>query len=248
LYWLFVGGILILYRPSIAETMIYIAGLQALFFPIISDPIYHFLSVLLIFYLLFPLIIFFDDYRKLLFVALIPLLFFIALKLFGLSDNMFLRYYGFFVGGIIAGKSDVYTKLRQTKIKQYFVLTIPLLVVLLPLWLIGVSHVNSFMLEAFLYNFLGIPIVLIVFFWAICYVKVFGTKLYAFFTFVAFSTYAVFLINMPLYVRLGNTLIMRFDMTANAAALILVALIPFVVITGYLVQFITNEIVSSKLT
>jgi peptidoglycan/LPS O-acetylase OafA/YrhL len=246
MYWLFVAGILIVYKLSFAETLIYIAGLQALFFPLfISVLIYHFVTVILVFYLLFPLIIFFDDYGKLLLVSLVPLLFFVAIKLlFGLSDPMFLGYYGLFVGGIIAGKSDVYNKLRQAKFKNYFVLTIPLFVALSILWLNAARYVNSFVLGAFLTNLFGISIALILFFWAICYVKVFNTKLYTFFTFVAFSTFGVFFINMPFFVRMGKTLNFTFGITGTATFLILALFIPFLVVAGYFLQFIINQLIN----
>lgn len=245
LYWLFLIGLLIVYRPSFSETLIYIVGLQAFFFPVfVSAPIYHFISVILIFYLLFPFIVYFEDFKKMLIMSLIPLLFLAMIKLqYGLSDEMFLGYYGLFVGGIIAGKWDVYNKLRRTKVKQYFLFTIPLVVALLSLWIITERYVKFFMLNEFLNNLFGISIVLIVFFWAICYVKVFNTKFFAFFTFVAFSTYGVFFLNMPFFVRLSNILNIRFDMTTSATALILAAFIPFLVIAGYLLQFIANEIV-----
>jgi hypothetical protein len=48
---------------------------------------------------------------------------------------------------------------------------------------------------------------------------------------------------MPFFVRLSNILNIRFDMTTSATALILAAFIPFLVIAGYLLQFIANEIV-----
>jgi peptidoglycan/LPS O-acetylase OafA/YrhL len=245
LYWLFVVGIVIVHMPTLGQTIIYITGLQALFYPIfISVPIYHFISAILIFYLLFPLIVFFDSYKKMLLVSLIPLLFFAAiLLLFGLSDTMFMAYYGVFIGGIIAGKLNVYGQMRHVKSKRFFVLTLALSLALLSLWPIVSDLPSSFVSSVFLGYFFYTAVVLVIMFWAMLYVEVFKTKFYAFFTFVAFSTYGVFLLNTPFYTWLGASLNTKFHTSGTVTDVICVALIPLLVIAGYLLQLIANEIV-----
>jgi peptidoglycan/LPS O-acetylase OafA/YrhL len=245
LYWVFVVGILILYRPSYVESVIYVVGGQALFYPIvITSDIYHFVSVILVFYLLFPLLVFFNDYKKLIIVSIIPFVFFATMQLIGVSDAMFLRYYGVFVAGIIAGKTDVYGKMRQAKFERYFVFTLPVVGALLFLWLISAERVNSLILWAFLSNLFGIVIACFILYWASIYVKASRTKRYAFFTFIAFSTYGVYFLNTPFFNLLRKTLLLRFDIAGTAATAILVALIPLIVIAGYLLQFATNKIAS----
>ena len=246
LYWVFVVGILIFYRPSYVESVIYVAGLQALLYPVfITSDIYHFVSVILVFYLLFPLLVFFDDYKKLIVVSLIPFVFFAAMQLIGLSDPMFLRYYGLFVAGIIVGKTDVYGKIRQAKFKRYFIFTIPVMGALLALWLASAErYFNSLILWAFLSNLFGIVIACGILYWACVYVTASRTKRYAFFTFVAFSTFGAYFINTPFFDLLRKTLFLRFDIAGTGATAILVAFIPFIVITGYLLQFVTNKVTS----
>jgi peptidoglycan/LPS O-acetylase OafA/YrhL len=244
LYWVFVVGILIFYRLSYVESVIYVAGLQALFYPFTTE-IYHFVSVILIFYLLFPLLVLFDDCKKLIIVSIIPFVFFAAMQLNGLSDPMFLRYYGLFVAGIVAGKADVYGKIRQVKFKRYFVFTIPIMGALLALWLIAAErYYSTIILWAFLSNLFGIMITCVILYWACIYVTASRTKRYALFTFVAFSTYGVFFLNTPFFILLRRTLFLRLDIQGTAANAILVAFIPFIVIAGYLLQFATNKMVS----
>ncbi len=245
LYWVFVVGILISYRPSFVGSVIYVVGLQALFYPLfVSVLIYHFVSVILVFYLLFPLLAFFDDYKKLIMVSIIPFVFFAAMQLIGLSDPMFLDYFGIFVAGIVAGKTDIYRKIRQAKFERYFVFTIPVVGALLALWLISAERFNSLILWPFLSNLFGIVITCVILYWACIYVKASRTTRYAFFTFVAFSTYGVFLINVPFFNLLRKALFLRFDVAGTATAAILVAFIPFIVVAGYLLQFVTNKIIS----
>lgn len=246
LYWVFAAGILILYRPSLVASAIYVVGWQALFYPIfISTDIYHFVSVILIFYLLFPLLAFSNDAKKLLIVSLIPWLFFAAIKLlWGLSDFMLLQYYGLFVAGIVAEKADVYNKMRQVKSKRFFVFTIPAFGAVLSIWLIlaGSYLYNTLILAAVLSYVLGVLIVLITLYWAAFYVMASRAKFYAFFTFVAFSTYGTYLICIPFFLRVSQTLQFRFDIVGTASIIILIALIPFVVVAGYLLQLITNKV------
>ena len=247
LYWVFVAAILILYRPSLSSSAIYIVGWQALFYPIfIPTDIYHFVSVILIFYLLFPLLAFSNDLRKLLIVALIPFLFFAAIQLlWGLSDPMFLRYYGLFVAGIIAGNADIHNKIRQINSKQFFVFTMPAFGALLSIWLIlAQRYFDTIIFAAVLSSLLGVLIVLITLYWAAFYVKASRAKFYAFFTFIAFSTYAIYFINTPFFLRVSQTLQFRFNIGGTTTMVILIALIPFVVIAGYLLQFIVNELTS----
>lgn len=245
LYWVFVAGILIFYRPSLVESAIYVVGWQALLYPIfISTAIYHFLSVLLIFYLLFPLLAVSNDLKKLLIVSLIPFLFFATIRLqWGLSDGMFLQYYGLFVAGIVAGKADVHNKIRQMNSNWLLVCTIPLFGALSSIWLIlAERYSNTIILAAVLSNLLGVLIVLITLYWAAFYATASREKFYAFFTFVAFSTYGIYFINTPFFLRVSHQLQFRFDIGGTATSVILIALIPFVVVAGYLLQFITNEL------
>jgi peptidoglycan/LPS O-acetylase OafA/YrhL len=247
LYWVFVAGILIFYRPSLADSVIYIVGWQALFYPIfITVDIYHFVSVILIFYLLFPLLTFSNDLKKLLIVSLIPFLFFAAIRLrWGLSDSMLLEYYGLFVAGIVAGKADVYNKMRQANSKRFFVFTIPAFGAVLSIWLILAGryiYANTVILATVLSYVLGVLIVLITLYWAAFYVMASRAKVYAFFTLVAFSTYAIYLINEPFFGLVSRMLRLRFDIGGTATEVILIALIPFVIVAGYLLQFITNKV------
>jgi peptidoglycan/LPS O-acetylase OafA/YrhL len=249
LYWVFVAGILIFYRPSLAVSVIYVVGWQALFYPIfIATDIYHFVSVLLIFYLLFPLLAFSNDLKKLLIVSLIPFLFFAAIELrWGLSDGMFLRYYGLFVAGIVAGKADAYNKMRRAISKRFFVFTIPAFGAVLSIWLIlAERYYDTIIVEAVLSYVLGVLIVLITLYWAAFYVMASRAKFYAFFTSVAFSTYGIYFINTPLFLRVSQTLQFRFDIGGMTTTVILIALIPFVVVAGYLLQFITNEVTNFR--
>jgi len=245
LYWVFVAGILISYRPSLSSSAIYIVGWQALLYPIfIPTNIYHFVSVLLIFYLLFPLLAIYNDLRKLIIVSLVPFLFFAALQLrWGLSDTMFLRYYGLFVAGIVAGNADVHNKIRQMNSKRFFVFTIPAFGALLFIWLVlAERYIDTIIFMAVLSNLLGVSIVLITLYWAAFYVKASRAKFYAFFTFVAFATYGIYFINIPFFVRVGQTLQFRFNIGETATTVILIAFIPFVVVAGYFLQFITNKV------
>ena len=245
LYWVFVTGILIFYRPSLSSSAIYIVGWQALFYPIfITTDIYHFLSVLLIFYLLFPLLVFSNDLKKLLIVSLIPFLFFAAIQLWwGLSDIMFVKYYGLFVAGIVAGKADVLNMIRQMNLNRFLVFTIPAFGALLFIWLIlAERYFNTIIFAAVLSNLLGVLIVLITLYWAAFYVMTSRAKFYAFFTFVAFSTYGIYFINTPFFNLVTRTLHFRFDIGETTTTVILIVLIPFVVVTGYLLQFIVNEL------
>jgi peptidoglycan/LPS O-acetylase OafA/YrhL len=247
LYWVFVGVILISYRPPFSETLIYVAGLQALFYPtVISNPIYHFISVILIFYLTFPLIVFFKGYKKMLIASLIPLLILITIKLYGQSDSLFLGYYGLFVGGILARELDVYHKMQQVTFRGFLVITLPLFVALASLYLIYLQRYFALYglgLRLLLENFCGILIALILLFWAVCYVKIYRTRFFAFFTFVAFSTYGAFFLNTPFFLWLSATLI-RFHIPGTAKAIIFIVSIPVIVVAGYLLQFITNEIIN----
>lgn len=245
LYWVFVAAILILYRPSLSSSAIYIVGWQALLYPIfIPTDIYHFVSVILIFYLLFPLLAVSNDLKKLLIVSLIPFLFFAAIQLlWGLSDPMFLRYYGLFVAGIVAGNADVHHKIRQINSKQFFVFTIPAFGALLSIWLIlAERYFDTIIFAAVLSNLLGLLIVLITLYWAAFYVKASRAKFYAFFTFIAFSTYGIYFINTPLFNAVSRMLHFRFDIGGTTTSVILIALIPVVVIAGYLLQFVMNEL------
>jgi MFS family permease len=203
-------------------------------------------SVLLIFYLLFPLLAVFSDLKKLLVVSLVPFLFFVALQLlWGLSDGMFLQYYGLFVAGIAAGNADVHNKIRQMDSKQFFVFTIPAFGALLSIWLIlAQRYFDTIIFAAVLSSLLGVLIVLITLYWAAFYVKASHAKFYAFFTFIAFSTYGIYFINTPFFNSVSRTLLSRFDIGGTTTSVILIALIPFVVIAGYLVQFIVNELTS----
>ncbi len=249
LYWVFVAGILLFYRPSLVESAIYIVGWQALFYPIFTaTDIYHFVSVLLIFYLLFPLLAFSNDLKKLLIVSLIPFLFFAAIQLrWGLSDSMLLQYYGLFVAGIVAGKADIYNKIRHVNSKQFFVFTIPAFGAVSSIWLIlaGRYLYSTIVLAAVLRYVLGVLIVLITLYWATFYVKASRAKFYALFTFVAFSTYGIYFINTPFFLRVSHTLQFRFYIGGTATTVILIALIPFVVVAGYLLQFVTNKVTNS---
>ncbi len=239
------GATVVVARPSFIQDLIYIAALQALFYPqLISNDIYHFLSVLVIYYLLFPLIAFFDDFRKLLAVSLIPFLFFAALLQFGFTDPMLLSYYALFVGGIIAAKSDTYAKLRRMRSNRSVVLTVLISIALLSLVAWGKLYLNSAVLKALLINFCGVPLVLIVFYWATIYVRIFKTSLSAFFTFVAFSTFGVFFIYPAIRVELINSLYFRFNIAGTTAVIIILAFTPLLVIVGYLLQFLTNKIVN----
>jgi peptidoglycan/LPS O-acetylase OafA/YrhL len=173
LYWFFIVGAIIVTRPSFIQSLIYVAGLQALFYPtLIHHDAYHFLSVIIIYYLLFPMIVFFDDYRKLVTVSFIPLLFFAALLQFGFTDPMLLGYYALFVGGVIAAKSGIYDKMRRMESNRFFVLTVLVSVALLSLLVWGDQHSNSAVLTGFLANLCGVPLVLIILYWATIYVKV----------------------------------------------------------------------------
>lgn len=244
LYWVFVAVILIFYRPPLADSVIYIVGWQALFYPIfITTDIYHFVSVLLIFYMLFPLLAFSNDLKKLLIVSLIPLLFFALIQLrWGLSDTMFLRYYGLFVGGIIAGKADVYNKMRRASSKRFVVFTILAFGAVLSIFFLAARYYDTIIFGAVLSNVLGVLIVLIALYWSAFYVMASRAKFYAFFTFVAFSTYGVYFINTPFFLRVSHALQFRFDMGVTTITVILIALIPFIVVAGYLLQFITNKV------
>ena len=245
LYWVFVAGILIFYRLSLVDSAIYIVGWQALFYPIfIATDVYHFVSVLLIFYLLFPLLAFSNDLKKLLIVALIPFFFFAAIQLrWGLSDDMFLRYYGLFVAGIVAGKADLYNKMRRVISKRFFLFTMPAFGAVLSVWLIlAERYYSTVVLWAVFSYVLGALIVLVTLYWAACYAMASRNKFYAFFIFVAFSTYGIYFINTPFFVRVSQTLQFRFGIVGTATSAVLIAFIPFVVIAGYLVQFITNRV------
>jgi peptidoglycan/LPS O-acetylase OafA/YrhL len=244
LYWVFVAIILISYGPSLADSVVYIVGWQALLYPIfITTDIYHFVSVLLIFYMLFPLLAFSNDLKKLLIVSLIPLLFFAAIQLlWGLSDTMFLRYYGLFVGGIVAGRVDAYNKMRRAISKQFFLFTIFAFGAVLSVLFLAERYYDTIGLGAVLSNVLGVLIVLITLYWAACYVMASRAKFYAFFTFVAFSTYGIYFINTPFFLRVSDTLQFRFGIGGTATTVILIALIPLIVIAGYLLQLITNEV------
>jgi peptidoglycan/LPS O-acetylase OafA/YrhL len=249
LYWVFAAVILISHRPPPVESAIYIVGWQALFYPIfITTDIYHFVSVILIFYLLFPLLAFSNDLKRLLIVSLIPFFFFIAIQLrWGLSDIMFLRYYGLFVAGIFAGKAGIFNRVRQVNFKRFFVLTIPAFGALLSVWLILAERYYTTLVWAIvLSNLLGVLIVLITLYWAAFYVVASRAKLYAFFTFVAFATYGIYFLNTPFLSRVSQTLQFRFDIGGTATMVVLIALIPFVVVAGYLLQFITNKIVNFR--
>ncbi len=248
LYWVFVAVILIFYRPSLVDSAIYVVGWQALLYPIfISTAIYHFLSVLLIFYLLFPLLAVSNDLKRLLIISLIPFLFFAAIRLlWGLSDFMFLQYYGLFVAGIVAGKADVHNKIRQINSNWFLVFTIPVFGALSSIWMIFAErYSNTVVLAAVLSYLLGILIVLITLYWATFYVMTTRARFYVFFIFVAFSTYGIYFINMPFFLRVSHALQFRFDIGGTATTAILIALIPFVVVAGYLLQFITNELTNS---
>jgi len=245
LYWAFLAGILIFYRPSLSSSAIYIVGWQALFYPIfISTDIYHFISVLLIFYLLFPLLAFSNDLKKLLIVSLIPFLFFAAIQLlWGLSDIMFVKYYGLFVAGIVAGKMDVLNKIRQMNFNWFLVFTIPAFGALLFTWLILAEYYfDTIIFSAILCNLLGVLIVLITLYWAAFYIMASRAKFYAFFIFVAFSSFGIYFINTPFFLRVSQILHFRFEIGGTGTTVILIALIPFVVIAGYLLQLITNKI------
>jgi len=250
MYWVFAVGILILYRPPPVESAIYIVGWQALFYPIFgaTGDIYHFVSVLLIFYLLFPLLAFSNDLKKLLIISLIPFLFFFAIQFrWGLSDGMFLRYYGLFVAGIVAGKVDVYNKMRQVHSKRFVGFTILAFGALLSVWVIlEDSYFNSYLFDIGLSYLFGVLIVLITLYWATFYVMASRAKFYAFFTFVAFATYGIYFLNSPIFTRVSHTLQFRFDIVGTTTILILIALIPFVVVAGYLLQLIVNEIVNFR--
>jgi peptidoglycan/LPS O-acetylase OafA/YrhL len=248
LYWVFVVGILIFYRPPFLSSVIYIIGWQALFFPIfISTDIYHFVSVLLIFYMLFPLLAFSHDLKKLIIISLIPFLFFTAIQLlWGLSDIMFVKYYGLFVAGIIAGKADLLNKLYQMNSKWFLVFTIPAFSALLFIWLIFAErYFDTIIFAAALCNLLGLLIVLITLYWAAFYVMASRAKFYVFFIFVAFSTYGIYFINTPFFLYVSRTLHFRFDIGETITTVILIALIPFVVVAGYLLQFIINNLTNS---
>lgn len=242
LYWFFIVGVIIFARPSFVQNLIYIAGLQAFFYPTLI--IYHFISVILIFYLLFPLLVFFDDYGRMLTVALIPLLAFAALLQLGFTDPMLLEYYALFVSGIIAAKSGIYDKIQRMESNSFFVLTVLFSVGLLFLVAWGAQHYGETVPGAFLINFCGVPFVLILLYWTTIYVRIFNTTLGTFFTFVAFSTFGVFFIFQPSLQLLSNTLYSRFNVAGTTAVVILVAFIPLLVVAGYLLQFLTNKIVS----
>ena len=216
-----------------------------MFYPIfIASDIYHFVSVILVFYLLFPAR-FFDDYKKLIIVSLIPLVFFTAMQLIGVSDAMFLRYYGIFVAGIVAGKTDIYSKMRQAKFERCFVFTIPVLGAPIPLWLISAErYFNSLILWAFLSDLFGIVIAFVILYWAYNYMKTSRTKRYTFSTFVALATYGVCFLNTPFFNLLRKTPILRFDIVGTVTTAILVAFMPFIVGSGFLLQIVTNKVTS----
>jgi peptidoglycan/LPS O-acetylase OafA/YrhL len=249
LYWVFVAGILISYKPPPVESAIYIVGLQSLFYPVfMSVDIYHFVSALLIFYLLFPLLAYSNDIKKLLLVALIPFLFFAVIQLqWGISDPLLLQYYGIFVAGIVAGKADVVNKIRQVNSKQFFVFTIPAFGVLSLIWLspAGSYVPTSIISGAVLGYVLGALFVFITLYWAAFYVRVSHAKFITFFTFVAFSTYGVYLIFIDFFLRVSQMLQSSFHIEWAVVTAICIALIPFVVVVGYLLQLITNAVMSS---
>jgi hypothetical protein len=197
-----------------------------------------------VFDLLFPLLAVYNDLRKLIIVSLVPFLFFAALQLrWGLSDNMFLRYYGLLVAGIVAGNADVHNKIRQMSSKRFFVFTIPAFGALLSISLVlAERYFDTIIFMAVLSNLLGVSIVLITLYWAAFYVKASRAKFCAFFTFVAFATYGIYFINIPFVVRVSHTLQFRSNIGETATTVILIAFIPFVVVAGYLLQFITNEL------
>jgi peptidoglycan/LPS O-acetylase OafA/YrhL len=249
LYWVFVAGLWIVEKPSFTQMLIYITGLEALFYPIlISSAIFHFLSALIIFYLLFPFIVRFDNYTKMLVVSVAPSLFFAFLLQLNVSDVMFLSFFSVFVGGIIAAKADLHNKMRQMKFNEWrLLLTVPLLVASLSLLIWVDNHVYSATLAIFLNSLCEIPAVLVILYWAVVYVQVFNTKFRTFFTFVAFSTFGVYFLFEPFFRILANTLYVRYNIIGAAAATILVASIPLIVMAGYLLQLLTNVLVNSGL-
>jgi peptidoglycan/LPS O-acetylase OafA/YrhL len=248
LYLFFVLAFVIIDKPPLSEIPIYIVGLQALFYPIYVSTFaqYHFLSAIIIFYLLFPVIVFFDDYKKMLIVSLITLLFFATIYQFNVSDYLLLGYFAVFVAGIVAAKANLYNKIRRMKVdKRTLVLSIFLVGAFLTLLLWGRAHVNSAVLGDFLNSLSGIPVTVIMLYWAVVYVKIFNTKFRAFFSFLAFSTFGVVFIFEPFFRALGNAIFVRFNITGVPAFTVLVAFIPLVVVTGYLLQLITNVLVNA---
>jgi peptidoglycan/LPS O-acetylase OafA/YrhL len=249
LYWVFVAGLVIFNRLSLAQTLIYITGLEAFFYPIfISTVVFHFVSTIIVFYLLFPLIVHFDDYDKMLIVSVIPLLFFAIILHFNVSDTLLLGYYSVFVGGIIAAKANLCGAMREVKFNtRMLALTIFFFVAPLSLLMWERNYFNSTVLLAFLNGLCSIPVVLVMLYWAVVYVGIFNTKFRAIFTFVAFSTFGVYFIYEPFFKILGNSLYVRFSMTGAAASTVLLVFIPLLVMIGYLLQLLTNELVNSAL-
>lgn len=249
LYWAFVTGYVIFYKPSFEQALIFFTGFEAFFYPIlIRNTIFHFLSAIIVFYLLFPLIVHFNDYSKMLVISAIPLLAFAVLLQFNVSDPILLDYYSVFVGGIIAAKANAINIMREKSPNlQRFALTMILFVAPLSLLMWGRNYFNSATLLAFLNGFYSIPVVLVMSYWAVVYVRNFNTKFSPVFTFAAISTLGAYFIYDPFFKILGNTLYLRFNVTGAAASGVLVASIPLIIVIGYVLQFAADVLVNSAL-
>ncbi len=250
LYWLVLAGIMLTYRLTPAEILIYVAGLQALFYPAVIQVLnVHFITAILICYLIYPLASAFSGSdRKLLGVSLVLFIALLALKsVLGFTDDMVIVYLGLFIAGIFASKHDLYQRLKSTNKGRFLALSSAALIVMIPLFALTWHNTSLFLPNVVLLDILAMLMVLVLFTLAVLYVRRFGSALHTFFSVVGYSTYAIFLINMPVFNLLSRVLYNGFHISGPGMVAILTLTVPFLIIVGYVLQYAENKVVTKAL-
>lgn len=237
--------------------LIHFIGAQIILSPEYVSPVFTlwFISLILVYYSLYPIIILLskNNRKKIVLISLVLLSFFIALRyFFNIIETRFFIYYGIFIGGIIASKSNTFLSNLYNKyfiFLSIIILTISLIIFhkLFPLHSLNPNH-------TIIEEITGILLLNIIMFFfvfsAFSLVKLFAKlfeKINFFFYSFAFSSYSIYLFHVPFLAILQKFFMGTLQIGKIYNEIIFISFgLPALFIISYYIQLTVNKIIEHK--